>query len=761
MPTGTGKTRLAEIAIQKCIERGFKAIYVTPLRALADEKYQEWRSKFQNKKVGVFSGDTIKVSKGTYKDSDVLIMTPERLDACLRNWRSHWSWIPEIDLLIIDEIHLLNDSNRGPRLEGTITRFIRLNPFTKIIGLSATMPNVEELSNWLDGVHYSTSWRKIPVTKSVIRYSNPVEKLNLLLNEVKETVTNKGKVLIFANSRSRTQFLSEELKNSGIDAAHHHAGLASEERKKIEFNFRNGATNVLVATSTLEMGLNLPARKVIIFDSIVFTERGFSELPVWSFMQRSGRAGRPGLDTEGEVVLMVPKWVKDVNKYLNDECEPIKSSMNNSKAIAEQILIEVSAGYSKTLEHVVKGFIPLTLYHLQHPENNINKTINSLFLSDMISINHEEKHNDSPILKATNLGRLAVKLMFSPETIIVINRFFQEIKDPNFFDLLLVATMTDECSPILQANYEELDYLMDFLSQTPSILMNYNLEDIRRIFGDRTMPRILAAVKMSSILHQLVNNISKAKLVDVYDLYEYDIELLKESTVRILDGMSAVFQSVSKKENNTEEKDIPVICRKTSLLSTMIHYELDSTTVTLTEINGVGGKTAKVLSAHGVNSINEAAQQSPAFMGKIKGIGIKLAKRIVESAKEIINSKDVFYFTEKPLDKKIVDKDYQQLDLCPYRLRRSLELKVSGLDNNIFRITGGREEHRVKRKAGDLICDCIDYERHQNDCKHILAVKRILLDKSVIKASKIMKTNTDDSIRSILPNIWFNNCRND
>ena len=171
MPTGTGKTYLAERAIERAIDGGFKAIYVTPLRALAAEKFNEFKTRFPKAKVGVFTGETIQKSatKGSYSSSQILIMTPERLDACMRNWRSHWNWIPDANLVVIDEFHILGQPQRGPRLEGTITRLIRLNPFVRIIGLSATMPNTDELSDWLQGVSFNSHWRQVPLEKRIVR----------------------------------------------------------------------------------------------------------------------------------------------------------------------------------------------------------------------------------------------------------------------------------------------------------------------------------------------------------------------------------------------------------------------------------------------------------------------------------------------------------------------------------------------------------------------------------------------------------------
>ena len=269
MTTGSGKTYLAELAMESVLQSGYKVIYITPLRALAYQQKENWNHRFSNYTIGVFTGETIQKSntKSCYSKSQILIMTPERLDACMRNWRSHWSWIPDVSLVIIDEFHILGAPDRGPRLEGTITRLMRLNPFLKIIGLSATIPNVNELSLWLDGISYRSTWRQVPLEKKIVRYKSAKEKPIMLIEEVKRCIESGGQSLIFCNSRSRVQSLAILLQENGIDAKYHHAGLLQEQRKKVEDEFILGKNKVLVATSTLEMGLNLPARQVIIYDS--------------------------------------------------------------------------------------------------------------------------------------------------------------------------------------------------------------------------------------------------------------------------------------------------------------------------------------------------------------------------------------------------------------------------------------------------------------------------------------------------------------
>src|SRR5437764_1884575 len=131
MPTGAGKTWLAEEAVASVLRRGLRAVYLTPLKALAGELARRWQGRFAPEAVGVFTGDHGGGGKPfpvPFRAARLLVMTPERLDACTRAWRAHWDWVPQVDLLVVDEFHLLGDRHRGPRLEGTLSRFLRLNP---------------------------------------------------------------------------------------------------------------------------------------------------------------------------------------------------------------------------------------------------------------------------------------------------------------------------------------------------------------------------------------------------------------------------------------------------------------------------------------------------------------------------------------------------------------------------------------------------------------------------------------------------------
>jgi helicase len=146
MPTASGKTLLAELAMLKAALEGRRSLYIVPLRALAAEKYETFR-KFKNLgvSVGISTGDFDKRDERLGKNQ-IIIATSEKADSLMRNGAA---WVKDLGVLVVDEIHLLNEASRGPTLEMTITKLRRLNPKMQTIGLSATVANGRELAEWL------------------------------------------------------------------------------------------------------------------------------------------------------------------------------------------------------------------------------------------------------------------------------------------------------------------------------------------------------------------------------------------------------------------------------------------------------------------------------------------------------------------------------------------------------------------------------------------------------------------------------------
>lgn len=162
-PTASGKTLIATMAIYNILGKG-KAIYLVPLKALGSEKYKEYLNVFKDSpyKVGLSTGDVDSESDYLAK-YDVLILTTEKLDSLLRH---KVGWLAEVKVVIVDEIHLLNDASRGPTLEIILTLLKNLIK-PQIIGLSATIGNPKELAEWLGAILVIDNWRPVELKKGI------------------------------------------------------------------------------------------------------------------------------------------------------------------------------------------------------------------------------------------------------------------------------------------------------------------------------------------------------------------------------------------------------------------------------------------------------------------------------------------------------------------------------------------------------------------------------------------------------------------
>ncbi|MFW9971415.1 MAG: DEAD/DEAH box helicase, partial [Candidatus Odinarchaeota archaeon] len=370
-PSGSGKTLIGEVcAINNVFQKFGKSIYLVPYKALATEKYTHFKKHYSRFGVHVeLSIGDYEVDDSKLKKADLIVTTYEKCDSILRNFHDK-EWIFEISTLIIDEIHIIAESDRGPRLESLI---VRLNEFLhnpQIIGLSATIANPEFFNAWLTSLGNHTTLIKSEDRPVPLHYKIEItqNKDSTIKRLVKATLQKDGQLLIFVNKRRAAQqsadsikhivdkFLEDNEKNvckslerhlSSIKGGHrdlrkfikhgiafHHAGLLPKERKAIEDNFRKKIIKVICCTTTLSAGINTPARVVILKDFKKYITSGnnitnfsgyhengdgFSYFKPFSgneVFQILGRAGRPGLDSVGYGIILVKDieekmWVED------------------------------------------------------------------------------------------------------------------------------------------------------------------------------------------------------------------------------------------------------------------------------------------------------------------------------------------------------------------------------------------------------------------------------------------------------------------
>ena len=162
-PTASGKTLIATLAICHNLQQG-KALYVVPLKALANEKFKEYQKLLQGTEYrAILSTGEIDSDSPYLSRYNIIVLTAEKLDSLLRH---RIGWLKEVKTVIIDEIHLLNDAHRGPTLEIIITLLKRLIK-PQLIGLSATIGNPKELAQWLEAELVIDTWRPVKLSQGI------------------------------------------------------------------------------------------------------------------------------------------------------------------------------------------------------------------------------------------------------------------------------------------------------------------------------------------------------------------------------------------------------------------------------------------------------------------------------------------------------------------------------------------------------------------------------------------------------------------
>lgn len=164
-PTASGKTLIAELAALSAILNGNgKAVYIVPLKALASEKFKDFKKRYGGLiKIALSIGD-LDSADSYLADYNLIICTSEKLDSLLRH---HSPWLRSVSVVVIDEVHLLNDPGRGPTLEILITILRQLLKNLQLIALSATIGNAEELAAWLHAELVQDSWRPVKLHQGI------------------------------------------------------------------------------------------------------------------------------------------------------------------------------------------------------------------------------------------------------------------------------------------------------------------------------------------------------------------------------------------------------------------------------------------------------------------------------------------------------------------------------------------------------------------------------------------------------------------
>lgn len=364
---------------------------------------------------------------GGFDSIDLAVCTIEKANSIV-NRLLEQDKLNEIGMIVIDEIHLISDSSRGYILELLLTKILfmcdKFHHKIQIITMSATLPNVELLREWLKAEFFTTDYRPVELREMIKIgkniYDNQLKLVRVVDNKFKdvikfvdtdevcqlalETIMENCQLIIFCPTRERCEQVSNNIARcihnlmkvtpnvvdkkrignllaqakalpSGVDqhlmqslgygCAFHHAGLTTDERDLVEMGFKDGTLRLLVATSTLSSGVNLPARRVIIRTPCSFGQTMMSNL---TYRQMIGRAGRKGKDVLGESILICDEATKNMGKHLVvAPLDPIASCLDvDDYAHLKRALLEIIASGVANTKSDLESFVNSTLYCQQH-----------------------------------------------------------------------------------------------------------------------------------------------------------------------------------------------------------------------------------------------------------------------------------------------------------------------------------------------------------------------------------------------------------
>jgi helicase len=679
-PTASGKTLIAELVILKAVlEKGGKALYLTPLRALTSEKFEDF-SKYTSIEKSPGKKIRVALTSGEYDSSDIylanydiIISTNEKADSLLRH---RPPWISDVAVVVADEIHLLTEADRGPTLEVVLTRLLKINPRLQLLALSATIKNATEIAEWLNGVPVTTEWRPVPLREGVyydgqIQFKDgssriiPRSEQNPIFDIALDVVNNDGQVLLFAETRrlavdigkkasallrrnlskgdrrgleiiaqrilsvgERTR-LSETLAEQTLNgAAFHHAGLTGGHRKIIEEGFKSSRLKILSATPTLAAGVNLPARTVII-TSYERYEAGYGRYPisVLEYKQFCGRAGRPRYDKYGEAILMARTEDEQdylLKNYALAEPERIWSKLGAEKVLRPHVLATIATRFANSEDGLI-NFFAKTFYAYQYDPKMIRSKLGDIlrFLGreQMVEFDGDE-------LKATRFGRRVSELYIDPVSAVILrDGLYTRAKHVTDVSFLHLISRTPDIAPRLYPRRGE-DEMLDLFAREHEGEYMCEVPEFYGEINGITYEEFLSEIKCARVLYEWINETSEDGILEAHKVEPGDILRIVDTSKWLLHATYELAELFGHKDLMKVTKELQVRCAK----------GVKSELVPLVEIESVGRGRARALFNAGYRTIEELKHASVTDLMNVPLIGPTVAKKIKEQVGGLIKA---------------------------------------------------------------------------------------------------------------------------
>jgi helicase len=669
-PTASGKTLIGEIALVSAVLRGLKGIYTSPLKALAYEKFEEFSfwSRY-GVKVGVSMGD-YEVTEDEIKrlsNYDIIVTTYERLDSILRR---RPFWVKSTGVIVIDELHMLGDESRGHIVEMIATRAKLLG--IQVVGLSATIGNAEEIAKWLGAKLVKSSWRPVKLYEVPSYRASDGKYIMFLPQElglgsstavvnditkywIDMALRDGFNVLEFKYSRRGVEELAEQyslyvcsklseddkallkkllsemrlelpdfeyeklehLVKCGV--AFHHAGLSPEARRFIEKAFRDRYIKYLAATPTLAMGVNLPAR-VVIINAYYYSGGGREKISVLEYKQLSGRAGRPQYDPYGIVIVVKDaRSLKEAEYYMKSPPEPITSTLLSEAALRRHVLAVIASQEANKLSDIVK-FFSSTFAAMKMGEKVLEKKITQVLdLLEELNMVKSRAFNEMRVFTSTRLGIATTMLYIDPLTTALVVEGLRRVQKAGELYYLALIGMSPDFADVnigrgVRRAQEEL-----VESYSASGLLPDN--ELEYIFSDPKVDWVRGAV-IGMVLRDWIDEVPERRILESYGIEAGDLRVIKETGEWLTYATAVIAQTLSMQDHaSTLFK-----------LLERVKHGVREDALELVKIRYVGRVRARTMISHGIKSVSDVIAKE-SLIRRLFGDG--WGEKIVAEAKKV------------------------------------------------------------------------------------------------------------------------------
>ena len=728
-PTSSGKTFIGELAAVHNALQGNKSVYLVPTKALAEEKFQAFK-RFYGR-----CGIEVVISTRDHKEYDdrlasgnfdIAIIVYEKFFQLLN---TAGNLISEISMVVIDEMQLLADPERGANLELLLARLKMIQGEFQLIGLSAVIGNSRVLPEWLNADLLVDHTRPVElrlgcVSEGVYHYrcfnsgENGTEKFIpglsgekriTMMTVAQHLAEQDEQSLIFLPDKNSTRSmvwgldgkislppadnainelkelessLSRDLLIEALEngLAFHNADLSAEERSIVEKYFRQGEIRILVSTTTLAMGVNLPAKNVILDLQFWQSSPGYRKY-LLSLMKRSdfeniaGRAGRLGLEDEFGRAIIIASNLKDREvfrrRYLEGELEHIKPQLWEG-SMSTAVMNAAALGGCKTgkaVKDFLRNSLTWKLYRDISDARDLEKDLDSgleVCVRSGIILEDEEGK-----VSLSALGQAAVNMGISVETAVTINRWLEMRGNNsmmNELEPLFIASITDDgLDAYLNLNTPNFrKYKNGLHERFKSEIGHHTYIDFQHLYSQREIDEYLEikCIRNSYLFRDYIGGLANRELEDRYELCLGSIRNAAEHISWIIFAAA----EIAKKTGYNKE-----FVGQINVLAERLQYGVNNLGITLAHfrVPGLGRERIRTLVQQGFDSVEAIKELSVEELAKW------ITKPVAQRLKKVVFNHDI-QASEKVSAPSTVNFQTDRLELLGTMENRRTMIKFNG-----------------------------------------------------------------------------------